>query len=130
MKKETLLQQFAEYFESLSNVRLALLFGSIVDGRFDRNSDIDIAVDGSFSVEDILSMKRDLSVLSGREIDIMDLKRAEGIILHRIMTKGLRIKDDIGIFVHYLKKALYYIEDFYPLQKMVQDEQIRSFVDG
>lgn len=130
MEKETLLQKCSEYFEDFSNVRLALLFGSIVDERFNQHSDIDIALDGSFSPGDLLTMKRDLSVLSEREIDIIDLKKAEGIVLHRIMTKGLRIKDDTGLFVHYLKKALYYIEDFYPLQKMVQNAQIRSFIDG
>ena len=130
MKKETLRRRFSEYFETINNVRLALLYGSIVEERLNQHSDIDIAVGGSISPEDLLTMKRDLSVLSGREIDIMDLRKAEGIILHRIMTKGLRIKDDTELFVHYLKKALYYIEDFYPLQKMVQNAQIRSFIDG
>ncbi len=130
MEQETLLLKFSEYFEALSNVRLALLFGSIGNEQFNQHSDIDIALEGSFAPDDLLAMKRDLSVLSGREIDIIDLKKAEGIILHRIMTKGLRIKDDIELFVHYLKKALYYIEDFCPLQKMVKNAQIRSFIDG
>ena len=130
LDKETLLRQCEVYFARLSEVRLALLFGSIAGGQFNEHSDVDIAIDGSFSLEDLLTMQRDLSILCKREIDIIDLKKAEGIILHRIMTKGLRIKNDAGLFVHYLKKALYYREDFYPLQKIVQDNTIRRFVNG
>jgi uncharacterized protein len=130
MNRKELLQRCVEYLEKQEAIKLALVYGSVASDQCDENSDIDIAIAGSVDTNDLLVYRRDLELLCKRDIDLIDLRSAEGIILHRILTRGIRIKNDTELFVLYLKKALYYMEDFYPLQKHVQNTGIRRFING
>jgi hypothetical protein len=66
----------------------------------------------------------------GQEVDVVDLYRAEGLILYRIIVEGRRIKTDAGLYVKYQSKALGYREDFKPLQDMVRNARIRRIING
>ena len=56
---------------SRSDVRLALVFGSEARGTSASESDVDIAVDAPGV--DRLALARDLSLATGREVDVVDL---------------------------------------------------------
>ena len=49
--------------------------------------------------------------------DIADLSKAEGLFLHQIMTTGERIKFNHDVFHKSIMKALYFYEDFLPIQR-------------
>ena len=109
-----------------------LLYGSAAKESFGRHSDVDIAVAGSTALDRVLlySTRAELSVLLGREIDLIDLYRAEGLILYKVMTGSKRVKLDAALFVKNKRKALRYKEDFKPIQDKLRNARIRRFVYG
>jgi predicted nucleotidyltransferase len=124
--------ELSRYFMEKADVRLVLLYGSAAKRRFTAKSDIDIAVAGSQAIarERLYDISAELSALFGRNIDLIDLHQVEGLILHRVMTEGVRIKTDPALFVKFQGKAFGYYEDFKPLQDMIRAERIRRFIDG
>lgn len=125
-------KRLVDYFAGKANIRLVILYGSAVKGRFSDRSDIDIAVsgEGPLPVELLSDISTELAFHFGRNIDLIDLHQVEGLILHRVMTEGVRIKTDPALFVKFQGKAFGYYEDFKPLQDMIRAERIRRFIDG
>ena len=121
-----------KYFSEKDDIDTVLLFGSFANGTFTSYSDIDIAIHSFYKLDyDKLSkIQTDLALLCKREIDLVDLKKAEGIFLYQIMTTGKKIKIDNTIFVNHLVKALCFREDFLPIIKRSQEEKIRRFING
>ncbi|GAB1482769.1 hypothetical protein MASR2M78_15850 [Treponema sp.] len=120
------------YFMDKDEVKLALVYGSVLTERFNEHSDVDIAIAGkqAFDRNEFWDMAEELSVVLGRKIDLIDLNLAEGLILYRAMVDGKRIKTDPELAVRFSSKALGYKEDFKPLQDMIRDAHLRSFIDG
>ncbi|GAB1482762.1 hypothetical protein MASR2M78_15780 [Treponema sp.] len=120
------------YFSDKDAVKLALVYGSVLTDRFNENSDVDIAIAGkhAFDRNEFWSMADDLSAALGRRIDLIDLNLVEGLILYRAMVDGKRIKTDPELAVRFSSKAFGYKEDFKPLQDMIRDARLRSFIDG
>ena len=106
--------------------------GSQAKNKFHEHSDIDIAVHSqdALSYDSLAKMQVELSLLCKREIDIADLSKAEGLFLHQIMTTGERIKFNHDVFHKYIMKALYFYEDFLPIQRARRAEKIKRFVNG
>lgn len=121
-----------QYFDIQENISTVILFGSFAKGCANEKSDIDIAVYAreELTVETMLSLQSDLQKVCNKDIDIVDLRTAEGVFLHQIMTTGIRIKFDRKIYEYYALKALYFYEDFLPIVRSVQDEKIKRFVYG
>jgi len=128
----TVFGMLTEYFNGRPDFRLVLVYGSAAKGNFRATSDVDIAVanDGAIDRELLCGTAAELSVLLGREVDMIDLYRAEGLILYRVMVEGRRIRTDGSLFVKYKAKALGYREDFKPLQDMMRNARIWRFVHG
>jgi predicted nucleotidyltransferase len=120
------------YFAEQSDVELALLYGSFAEGKINEASDIDIAVHTKeeASLERLIDFRIEISALTHREIDILDLRKAEGIILCQVMKQGINVKKNNMLFAHYNLKAIYFHEDFLPAVRMMQDAKIRRFVNG
>ena len=131
-EKEKLNAKLVEYFGNKPEIDAAILFGSLAKGSFNEHSDIDIAVHSKkeMSYDDLADMQVQLSLLCKREVDIADLSKAEGLFLHQIMTTGKRIKFDHNVFHKYIMKALYFYEDFLPIQQSCRAERIRRFING
>ena len=93
---------------------------------------MDIAVHGRepLGAEQLVSMQQDLELLCGREVDLADLRVAEGLFLYKIMTKGCPLKHQPEIHHHYAMKALCFYEDFYPLVHRMQMERVRRMCNG
>ncbi len=125
-------EKLSEYFKNKPEIKLAVLYGSAAKGNLRNSSDIDIAVSGREALDrDLLfSASSEISLLLGREIDLLDLHRVEGLILYRIMTEGKRIKTDATLYVKFQGKALGYFEDFKPLQDMMRKARIERFING
>ena len=120
------------YFTARDAFRLVLVFGSAATGAFSAHSDVDVAVagDSPFEAETLLDIEADLAERLGRPVDLIDLARADGLILHRIMTRGRRIKTDPALFVRFQTKALGWKEDFLPLLQRMRDARIARFTNG
>lgn len=125
-------QVLTDYFDKHKEILLARLFGSVAQGRETAKSDVDIAVHGHepLGAEQLVSMQQDLELLCGREVDLADLRVAEGLFLYKIMTKGCPLKHQPEIHHHYAMKALCFYEDFYPLVRRMQMERVRRMCNG
>lgn len=127
-------EKLSEYFSSKSDVNLALIFGSYARGKFRDSSDVDIALDFSAADEDErlekwLTMRAELELLLGREIDLVDFSKAEGLILSQIIEKNIRVKNNSELYAKYNLKAIYFNEDFLPTLREIQKKKIARFVN-
>jgi len=120
------------YFAELDAFKLVLVYGSANSKHFGPSSDVDIAVAGATPLDSdlLLSTQAELSSLLGRSVDLIDLWNVEGLILHRAITGGKRVKTDPGLFVRFNSKALGYREDFLPLERAMRQARIKRFIDG
>ncbi|MBR1403716.1 MAG: nucleotidyltransferase domain-containing protein [Treponema sp.] len=132
MNSEEIFQILQDFFSHRDDVVIALLFGSFAKKNAQEHSDVDIAVacKNPLPIEDLISLQVALSKLCHRNVDLIDLAKAEGTILHQIMTTGLRIKYEENLYVHYAMKAIYFYEDYLPILRTCQKERIRRFVNG
>ena len=132
MDSEEIFRLLQEYFSHREDVAIALLFGSFAKGTYNEHSDVDIAVafKNPRSIEDLVLLQVELSKTCHRDVDLINLSKAEGTILHQIMTTGLRIKYEENLYVYYAMKAIYFYEDYLPILRDCQKERIRRFVHG
>ena len=130
--KEAIKSRLQDYFSHRESIDAVILYGSFAKGNFNQRSDIDIAVHSKdeLGFDELSTMQVELSLLCGREIDIADLSKAEGVYLHQVMTTGERIKFNHDVFHRYLMKALYFYEDFLPILRSCRAEKLKRFVNG
>ncbi|HEX6902631.1 MAG TPA: nucleotidyltransferase domain-containing protein [Thermoanaerobaculia bacterium] len=85
MTEETakLVAAMREVLRDRQDVHLALLFGSQARGKARPDSDLDVAVQGENL--DVLGLYGDLSLATGREVDVVDLSRAGFALLNAIV---------------------------------------------
>lgn len=126
------IERVRDYFGGKEVFRLVIVYGSAARGRFLPSSDVDIAVAGTNVLDKhvLATAQSELSLVLGRPVDLIDLNRVEGLILHRAIARGVRIKTDPTLFVKFHTKALTWREDFQPLQRLMRDARIRRFIDG
>lgn len=111
---------------------MVLLYGSVAKGTFNPKSDIDIALYSKkeLSFEVLAKIQTELAIMFDREIDVADLKKAEGTFLYQIMTNAVKIKFEENIYVRYAMKALYFYEDFLPILRRTQEEKLKRMLNG
>jgi predicted nucleotidyltransferase len=131
-EKKDITAKLVEYFGNKPEIDAAILFGSFAKNKFNEHSDIDIAVHSKneLSYDNLAQMQVELSLLCKREVDVADLSKAEGLFLHQIMTTGERIKFDHNVYHKYIMKALYFYEDFLPIQRACRAEKIKRLING
>lgn len=132
IQKDIIKSKLQDYFAHQDSIDAVILYGSFAKGNFNEYSDIDLVVHSkeSLDFDSLATMQVELSLLCGREIDISDLSKAEGVFLHQVMTTGERIKFDHAVFHKYLMKALYFYEDFLPIIRACRAKKIKRFVNG
>jgi predicted nucleotidyltransferase len=131
-ERSSLIRNLDIYFAARKDIVLAILFGSFASGTQDESSDIDIAVHTTepASVELLIDLQIDIGALCHRQIDILDLRQAEGTILCQVIAHGIKIKSNSSLFALYNLKAIYFHEDFLPSLRLMQEAKIRRFVNG
>ena len=71
-------------------IKVCILYGSAAADRLRTDSDIDIAVaaDNELSPEQLKMLYLEATSLLGREVDLRDLRKAHGLFLKEILTRG------------------------------------------
>jgi predicted nucleotidyltransferase len=131
-ERSALIRSLEGYFADQDDVTLAILYGSFASATQGDLSDVDIAVHTTqpATVERMLDISAELGALCHREIDLLDLRGADGVILCQVIPQGIRLKDDPTTFARYNLRAIYFAEDFLPSLRMIQDARIRRFSRG
>jgi len=122
-------QQLRELLER-HGVRLALLFGSVAKGTAGFESDLDIAVDAghALGVEETIALIGELAMLTGRPIDLIDLKTVGEPLLGQILAGNKRIIGNNTQYAELTLKHIYNMEDFVPYQRRIHEEGRRAWI--
>ena len=113
-----------------NTLHTAILYGSILEDRFSDHSDIDLAVaaDHELSYDELLAISDELGRATGREVQVRDLRRLEGLILREVLTQGSVIKNDAPeLLGRRIADMLDFTEDWLPMLRIIQDASIRRF---
>ncbi|MCR5081753.1 MAG: nucleotidyltransferase domain-containing protein [Treponema sp.] len=127
--------KLTEYFSHHSEICGALLFGSFAKGTYNSMSDVDIGImyNNIKDCEDFdkwLTMKNELNLLLKKEIDLVILNKAEGIILSQILGANIKIKNTSSFYADLVMKNIYFHEDFLPIIRMNQTYKIKKVLHG
>ena len=93
--------------------RLCILYGSAAENRLTERSDIDVAVAGEEPLEKelLVTLNIELTKVFGREADVLDIHKVDGIILSEIIGKGSVIKKDVVLYAYFMKKVMFFHAD-------------------
>ena len=115
------------------DIELALVFGSLAQGRQTRASDIDVAIAAREPIDSQrrLALTDAIASAAGRPVDLVDLHRAGPLVLTQALTRGKRIlKRDSNVLARLLVKMWYLNADLMPLVRMIQDTRRKRFLHG
>ena len=115
------------------DIRLAILFGSQASGRTHAGSDADVAValDGEMSPSRRGELSAKLSGVLGCEVDVADLRMAQGEFLAQIVLGGeVAVKRDASFLAELAIRALAYTADMRPMVLRALKDKVRRSLDG
>lgn len=101
----------------LPELRVALLYGSAAAGRLGEGSDVDVAAaaDQPLTWEQRLDWAARLASAAEREVDLLDLRSAHGLILREALCRGrLVVCRDRRLYARLVQRMLGEQEDFQP----------------
>ena len=124
-------QKIASTLAQHEDIRLAFVFGSAARGALRPDSDVDVAVlaASQLSPEARLELMAELSLVVKREVDLVDLSTAWGLILRQVLTTGtLALKRSDTAHAMLLKRMLFDQADMEPLrQRIIEKSLERGF---
>lgn len=110
---------------------LAYLFGSVARDSAEFDSDIDIAVLGrqSLNAERRMALVERIAALTGRAVDLVDLRTAGVLVTREALTRGRRLfcKEEPA-FVDLLSRMVTDAEDFLPLRQRMLAERREAWL--
>ncbi len=111
-------------------VRVAYLFGSVAEGRAQFESDLDLALETrpTLRVDERRALIARLGQVFGRPVDLIDLDRADGILLGEILDRGRRIHGSDADHVRLALRRIYDEADFQPIRRRALEEQRRAWL--
>lgn len=98
-------------------ILLAVLFGSYAAGREHASSDVDLAVATAapLSVDERVALHLSLSRALDREVDVVDLHTAHGLILIEALQGEWLRRGDVKLLTRIATRHVYEQADFAPL---------------
>jgi predicted nucleotidyltransferase len=121
------------FFEEDTDLRLAILFGSFATGKAHANSDVDIAVayPEKLSLDNRVAKAQQLSALTNREVDLIDLRDAHGILLQQILAnRRTLVNRDPELYGMIISRRINEEEDLMPLYEEGLRARRERFLNG
>jgi len=112
------------------SIHIAILFGSLVTGKYRRDSDLDLAVGADYplAAEEKLELIMVLAEALGRPVDLVDMCTVGEPLLGEIIAGGRIIMDDDTHYVRMLSRHLFNQADFVPYQKRILEERRKAWI--
>jgi|SRR6056297_602098 len=133
MDKKSIKKQVKATLNNYNQIKLVFIFGSFTDKGFNENSDIDIAIASRKKIKYklLLEIQNKLTKKIEREVDLLDFKKLNGLILKQILTKGeLLINKDSSLYADIIKKMIDFQEDIFCNIKNIYKNRIERFING
>ncbi|CAK0746742.1 Nucleotidyltransferase domain-containing protein [Gammaproteobacteria bacterium] len=111
-------------------IQLAMVFGSLASGTATPSSDLDIAVQAQYplSIDEKMALIGDLAVVTGRSVDLVDLRCVGGPLLNQILRHGKRICGSDSDYAELALRNIYANEDFMPYVRRALEERRRAWI--
>jgi len=112
-------------------IELCMLYGSFAQGTAHEKSDVDLAImlNHPLSYDERIDYAQSLGSLLNRQIDLVDLSTAHGLILKEIISMNCFLgKKNEELFANLLKKLWFEEADFGPIRdKILEERRTRVF---
>ena len=117
------LQGIKAYLEGQSDLRLAIVFGSLAADRARPDSDLDIAVaaDEPLTAERKMALIGELASVTGRSVDLIDLETVGEPLLGQILGGGRCLLGTDQGYAELLRRHLFDQADF--RQRMLRERR-------
>ncbi len=125
------LRPLAEALEAEPDVLLAIAFGSLAQGRAGFESDADVAVmaERPLGPERRVELMRAIAAVTGRPVDLLDLRETGVPLLRTILLEGRTILcRDPAARVRLMSRMLAEVEDFLPLRERLLRERRQRWI--
>ncbi len=128
-------KQIADYLSGQQDITLAFLFGSVVSGRLQPESDVDIAVlytRGNVpSYDTLLDLKDNLSRILKREADVVVLNDASPIIKMQVLKNGKKIVDcDSRVYSDFFVRTINEYDDLKKVRSINEKHILKGRIYG
>lgn len=138
-KKEWVMQQdmieqshdlLKQYLQQYPGVKQAVLFGSMACGEARDDSDVDLAIakDHVLSTNEKLRMVEDLACVTGRVVDLVDLKVVGEPLLGQIVQHGKQLVGDEAMYAELLRRHVFEQADFMPYRQRILDARRSAWI--
>ena len=112
-------------------IKLCIIFGSVAAAKDSPHSDVDIAVaaEQPLSGDRYLELIEEFSAATGREIDLVDLACAAGLILNQALSTGTVLQNqDKSLYAHLISRMLFDQADMMPYHDRILQERRNRFI--
>lgn len=122
--------QLREVLARFPSLVLALVFGSVAQGRQRADSDLDIAVAArqALTATEKIDIIAALAELTGRPVDLIDLKVVTEPLLGQILRHGRRLMGSDGAYGQLISRHLFEQADFMPYRTRVLAERRSAWI--
>lgn len=109
---------------------LAIVFGSVAQGRARVDSDLDIAVARAkpLTADEKMEIISALAEQTGRTVDLIDLCTVTEPLLGQILRHGRRLLGSDGVYGNLIRKHLFERADFMPYRDRVLAERRAAWI--
>lgn len=127
---QTIDAQLKDTLTSFPKIILAVLFGSVALGRQRADSDLDIAVSAkqALTAHEKIALISALAELTGRPIDLIDLKVVSEPLLGQIVRHGRRILGSDTLYGELISRHLLEQADFMPYRSRLLAERRMAWI--
>lgn len=130
MSEHQVVDPITDYLREQPDLRLAILYGSTAAGLARPESDLDIAVAARnpLQADRKMALMTGLARLTGRSIDLIDLKTVGEPLLGEILAGGRRILGEDQDYAELLRRHLFDQADFLPLRQRMLRERRQAWL--
>jgi len=118
------------FLQQRPDIIQAILFGSLASGneRFESDVDLAIQLDHVMTADEKQNFIEDIALITGRAVDLIDLKTVGQALLGQILQYGKRLVGDDVIFANLLNKYVLDEADFEPYRQRILDERRQAWI--
>jgi predicted nucleotidyltransferase len=124
------IQQVQAALAKYPEIELAIVFGSVARGEARRDSDVDVAVQLSTSlgVDEKMQLITELAAMTGRPVDLIDLRTVGEPLLGQILKHGQQIRGETVDLAPLMQRHVYAMEDFMPYVERMLEERKQAWI--
>ena len=126
-----LIEHIARLLARYPAIKLGILFGSLAEERATPESDLDLGVAAAESLDTAMktALIEALAEISGRPVDLVDLRVVSGPILQHVLTRGKLIYCiDRTLYAALIRTMLFNQSDMMPYYDRILAERRKAWI--